>query len=103
MRVILFVFTLLLSISAGAQVTKLIKNQAIGGQNGVKALELKESHDLQRQRLTEVYAKELEIQKRIISDQHEFDKMRLQLSAVGKKRDSVNYIVFVLVESKETR
>ena len=39
----------------------LIKNQSIGGQSGVKATELKESLDLQRQRLTEVYGKELEI------------------------------------------
>ncbi len=81
----------------------LIKNQAIGGQNGVKASELKESLDLQRQRLTEVYGKELEIQKRLIADQHEFDKMALQLGEVSKKRDSINYIVYVLVESKETR
>jgi Domain of unknown function (DUF4139)/N-terminal domain of unknown function (DUF4140) len=81
----------------------LIKNQVIGGQAGVKALELKESLDLQRQRLTEVYGKELEIQKRLISDQHEFEKMRLQLGEISKKRDSINYIVYVLVESKETR
>jgi hypothetical protein len=81
----------------------LIKNQAIGGQAGVKAMELKESLDLQRQRLTEVYGKELEIQKRLIADQHEFDRMRLQLSEVSKKRDSVNYILYVLVESKENR
>ena len=81
----------------------LIKNQVIGGQAGVKALELKESLDLQRQRLTEVYGKELEIQKRLIADQHEFEKMRHQLGEVSKKRDSINYIVYVLVESKETR
>ena len=81
----------------------LIKNQVIGGQTGVKASELKESLDLQRQRLTEVYGKELEIQKRLIADQHEFEKMRLQLGEVSKKRDSINYIVYVLVESKETR
>ncbi|HZZ74903.1 MAG TPA: mucoidy inhibitor MuiA family protein, partial [Puia sp.] len=81
----------------------LIKNQAIGGQTGVKALELKESLDLQRQRLTEVYGKEIEIQKRIIVDQHELDKTRLQLQEIGKKKDSVNYIVYVLIDSKETR
>ncbi|HET7003184.1 MAG TPA: mucoidy inhibitor MuiA family protein, partial [Puia sp.] len=81
----------------------LIKNQGIGGQSGVKASELKESLDLQRQRLTEVYGKELEIQKRLIADQHEFEKMRLQLGQISKKRDSINYIVYVLVESKETR
>jgi hypothetical protein len=81
----------------------LIKNQVIGGEAGVKAAELKESLDLQRQRLTEVYGKEMEIQKRLVSDQHEFDKNQLQLNEISKKKDSVNYIVYVLIESKETR
>lgn len=81
----------------------LIKNQAIGGQTGVKASELKESLDLQRQRLTEVYAKELEIEKRIVSDQQDFDRTKMQLTEISKKKDSVNYIVSALVESKESR
>jgi uncharacterized protein (TIGR02231 family) len=81
----------------------LIKNQVIGGETGVKASELKESLDLQRQRLTEVYGKEMEIQKRLISDQREFDRMRLQLGEISKKRDSVSYVVLVLIESKEAR
>jgi hypothetical protein len=83
--------------------TMLIKNQVIGGQAGVKASELKESLDLQRQRLTEVYGKEMEIQKRLITDQHEFEKNQLQLNEISKKKDSVNYIVYVLIESRETR
>jgi hypothetical protein len=37
----------------------LIKNQAIGGQSGVKTMELKEALEFQRQRLTELYGKEL--------------------------------------------
>jgi hypothetical protein len=81
----------------------LIKNQVIGGQAGVKASDLKEALDLQRQRLTEVYGKEMEIQKRLITDQHEFEKNQLQLSEISKKKDSVNYIVMVLIESRETR
>jgi hypothetical protein len=81
----------------------LLKNQVIGGQAGVKATDLKESLDLQRQRLTEVYAKEMEIQKRLIADQHEFEKNNLQLNEISKKKDSVNFIVFVLIESKGTR
>jgi Domain of unknown function (DUF4139)/N-terminal domain of unknown function (DUF4140) len=81
----------------------LIKNQAIGGQTGVKAAELKESLDLQRLRLTEVYAKQLEIKKRLISDQQDFDRTRMQLTEISKKKDSVNYIVTALVDSKETR
>jgi hypothetical protein len=81
----------------------LIKNQSIGGQTGVKASELKESLDLQRQRLTEVYGKELDIQKHIIADQQDFERNRLQLLQIGKKKDSISNIVTALVESRETR
>jgi hypothetical protein len=81
----------------------LIKNQAIGGQSGIKATDLKESLDLQRQRLTEVYGKQLEIQKRIVLDQQDYDKTRMQLSEISKKKDSISYIVTALVDSKETR
>jgi hypothetical protein len=83
--------------------TMLLKNQAIGGQSGVKASELKESLDLQRQRLTEIYNKQIEIQKRLVADQHEFDKYKSQLYEISKKKDSVNYLVYVLIDSKETR
>ena len=81
----------------------LIKNQAIGGQSGIKATDLKESLDLQRQRLTEVYGKQLEIQKHLITDQQDYDKTTLQLNEISRKKDSINYIVTALVESKETR
>jgi hypothetical protein len=81
----------------------LIKNQAIGGQSGVKASELKESLDLQRQRLTEVYGKELEIQKRLLADQQNFEKTKRQLEEISKKKDSISYIVTALVESKESK
>ncbi len=81
----------------------LIKNQAIGGENGVKTSELKEALDLQRQRLTEIYGKQLEIKKRIASDKQDFDKTRAQLIEISRKKDSVSYIVTALVENKETR
>jgi hypothetical protein len=81
----------------------LIKNQAIGGQSGIKASDLKESLDLQRQRLTEVYGKQLEIQKRIALDQQDYDKTRMQLSEISKKKDSISYIVTALVDCKESR
>ena len=83
--------------------TMLIKNQAIGGQSGIKATDLKESLDLQRQRLTEVYARQLEIQKRLITDQQDYEKTTLQLNEISRKKDSINYIVTALVDSKETR
>ena len=81
----------------------LVKNQAIGGQSGVKTTELKDALDLQRQRLTEVYQKQLEIQKRITEEQADADKFKSQLQEISKKRDSINYVVTALVESKETR
>lgn len=81
----------------------LIKNQAIGGTTGVKTTELKDALDLQRQRLTEVYQKQLEIQKRIIDEQQDSQKFKLQLQEISKKRDSINYIVTALVDSKETK
>jgi hypothetical protein len=81
----------------------LIKNQEIGGEGGVKSIELKENLDLQRQRLIEVYQKQLEVQKRIDAQQKDMMKLQAQLKEVSKKRDSVNYTVTALIESKETR
>ncbi len=81
----------------------LIKNQSIGGQAGVKTGELKEALDFQRQRLTEVYGKELEIQKRLQSEQQDLVRFKAQLQEISRKRDSVSYMVTALVESKETR
>ena len=79
----------------------LIKNQSIAGQNGVKADELKQALDLQRQRLTEVYQKEAEIQKRLNSQQQELARIALQLSEISKKKDSVTYTVSALIDSKQ--
>lgn len=81
----------------------LVKNQAIGGQAGVKTEELKQALDLQRQRLNEIYLKQLETERRIKAQQQEYNKMSLQLGETGKKRDSISYSVVVLIESKETR
>jgi hypothetical protein len=81
----------------------LVKNQAIGGQAGVKTEELKQALDLQRQRLNEIYLKQLETEKRIKAQQQEYNKMGMQLGETGKKRDSISYSVVVLIESKETR
>jgi hypothetical protein len=81
----------------------LVKNQAIGGQAGVKTAELKEALDLQRQRLTEVYQKQLEVEKRITAEQQDRERITAQLQEISKKKDSVNYAVTALIESKETR
>ncbi|HET7896306.1 MAG TPA: mucoidy inhibitor MuiA family protein, partial [Flavisolibacter sp.] len=81
----------------------LVKNEAIGGQAGVKTEELKQALDLHRARMTEVLQKQLEIEKRIIAQQKEVTKINAQLAETGKKRDSVNYIVTALIDSKETQ
>lgn len=81
----------------------LIKNQSIGGQSGVKPDDLKLALDLHRQRLTEVYQKQLEIERRLNLQKQEMEKINAQLREVGKKRDSVNYTVTALIETRQAR
>ena len=78
-----------------------IKNQAIGGQSGVKAQELREALDLQRQRLTR-YVKELEIQKRLLNQKQDLEQTKNPCRKSAKK-DSISYIVTALVDTKDTR
>lgn len=78
----------------------LIKNEAIGGQAGVKTSELKEALDLHRQRLTEVYKKQLEIENAIAAKENNLKALSEQLQEFSRKKDSVNYVVTALVESK---
>lgn len=80
-----------------------IKNQAIGGTAGVKAEDLKKALDLQRERLTEIYQKQLEIERRLKSETQEIEKVKRQLSEMSKKKDSITYSVVALVDSKESR
>lgn len=79
----------------------LIKNEAIGGNSGVTASALKAALDLHRQRLTEVYRKQLEIQNRIRNNEKHLAILKAQLQEFSKKRDSINYIVTALIESKQ--
>jgi len=81
----------------------LTKNEAIGGQAGVKTEELKQALDLHRARLTEVLQKQMEIEKRILAQQKELAKINAQVSEIGKKRDNVNYTVTALISSRETQ
>jgi len=81
----------------------LIKNESIGGQAGVKADELRQALDLHRQRLTEVYQKQLEIGHKINDELLELARVDAQLKDVSKKRDSIKYTITAVVESKETR
>ncbi|MDP9042941.1 MAG: mucoidy inhibitor MuiA family protein, partial [Bacteroidota bacterium] len=82
--------------------TMLIKNQAIGGDAGVKTTDLKAALEFQRQQLTEIYTRELEVQKRLASEDQDLKRNTTQLQVFSKKKDSVNYIVTALIESKET-
>lgn len=81
----------------------LVKNQEIAGQNGVKTADLREALDLHRQRLTEVFQKQLETNKRIQVSQAELEKIKAQLQQISRKRDSVNYSVIALIDARETR
>ncbi len=80
----------------------LVKNQAIGGQSGVKTVDLKDALEFQRQRLTELYEKELEIQKHLVTEEQDLLRNKAQLQEMSKKRDSINYIVTALIESKQS-
>jgi hypothetical protein len=79
------------------------KNQSIGGSTGVKSEELKQALDLQRQRLTEIFQKQLEVERRIRQQQQDLSRSTLQLNEISKKKDSVNYSVVALIDCKETR
>jgi hypothetical protein len=81
----------------------LVKNQAIGGTTGVKASELQAALDLHRQRLTELYQKQLETGKRLQAAQQEWERTRMQIAEISKKKDSVHHSVVALIESKEPR
>jgi hypothetical protein len=81
----------------------LVKNESIGGQAGVKADELRQALDLHRQRLTEVYQKQIEYEHKINDELLELVRVDAQLSEISKKRDSVKYTVSALIDSKETR
>ncbi|MEO8117116.1 MAG: mucoidy inhibitor MuiA family protein, partial [Bacteroidota bacterium] len=65
--------------------------------------ELKEALDLHRKRLTEIYQKELEIENIIQAQQLALQTGQMTYQEISRKKDSVNYIVTALVESKGTQ
>ncbi|HEU5054791.1 MAG TPA: mucoidy inhibitor MuiA family protein [Hanamia sp.] len=79
------------------------KNEEIGAKAGVKTSELKGALDLHRQRLTEVYEKQLDIKNRIDSEQNQLKTFNEQLQEFSKKKDGVNNIVTAIIESKIAR
>jgi hypothetical protein len=81
----------------------LIRNESIGGQAGVNAEQLRQALDLHRQRLTEIYEKQIEIERRIKDELFGLAKVDSELADFSKKRDSFKYTVNALIDSKESR
>lgn len=76
----------------------LIKNQLIVGQNtGLKAIDLKESVDFQRIRMTEVLAKQLELDKIIKKEEIEALKITNQISQITGNRGEETSVIVVTV------
>ena len=78
----------------------LIKNQLIVGQNtGLKAIDLKESVDFQRLRMTEVLTKQLELDKIIKKAEIEALKITNQITQITGNRGEQTSVVVVTVLS----
>ena len=82
----------------------LIKNQLIVGQNtGLKAIDLKESIDFQRLRMTDVLAKQLELDKIIKKAEIEVLKITNQITQItGNKGEETSVIVVAVLANNPT-
>ncbi len=81
----------------------LVKNQQIGGANtGLKAVDLKEAADFQRNRLTEVYQKQMETDRVIKKQEADLAKLNKQLNELNQKADISTSEIHVTVNAKET-
>jgi uncharacterized protein (TIGR02231 family) len=81
----------------------LIKNQLIVGQNtGLKAMDLKESVDFQRIRMTEVLAKQLELDKIIKKQEIEALKITNQIAQITGNRGEQTSVIVVTVLANTT-
>lgn len=80
----------------------ILKNQIIKGDNTtLKASELKEAADFQRQRLTEVYQKLQENDRNLKKMEQELQKINQQLVELNQKKDLSTSEVIVAVDVKE--
>jgi hypothetical protein len=80
----------------------LAKNQAIGGDNtGLKTADLKEAVDFQRDRLSEVLLKQLDIEANIARLDSSVAKLNQQLGALNQSRDFATSEVLVTVSAPE--
>lgn len=81
----------------------LLKNQNIKGDQALlKAADLKEAMDFQRQRLIEVYGKKTEYKRTIKKFETDLDKFNRQLIALNQKKDLSTSEIIVTVSAKET-
>ena len=80
----------------------LVKNQLIGGNDGVKATDLKEAADFQRSRLTEVYQKQMETDRAIKKMEAELLKINKQLYEINQKAETSTSEIHVTLSTKET-
>jgi len=80
----------------------ILKNQVIKGDNAtLKAADLKEAADFQRQRLTEVYQKLLENDRNLKKMDAELQKVSRQLIELNAKKDLSTSEVIVAIDVKE--
>lgn len=80
----------------------MIRNQDIKGQNNtLKPAELKEAADFQRQRMTEIYQKQQEIDRNVKKMEAEIVKINRQLNELNQKRDLSTSEVIVSLDVKE--
>lgn len=80
----------------------IIKNQDIKGENAsLKAAELKEAVDFQRQRLTEIYQKLLETDHNLKKMNTDLEKLNKQLIELNQKKDLSTSEIIVAVDVKE--
>ena len=82
----------------------LIKNQLIVGQNtGLKAMDLKESIDFQRLRMTEVLTKQLELDKIIKKSEIEVLKITNQIAQIkGNQGEETSVVVVTILSNNST-
>lgn len=79
----------------------IIKNQSIKGDATLKAADLKEAADFQRQRLTEIYQKLQETDRTIRKLESDVSKLGRQLTELNQKKDLSTSDVIVAVDVKE--
>jgi hypothetical protein len=85
-----------------AQEEKMIlANQSIKGDATLKAAELKEAADFQRQRLTELYQKLQDNDRNLKKMEMELQKINKQLSELNQKKDLATSEVIVALDVKE--